>query len=78
VPTADDAQVLIYRRGTPGRRPVFAAVNVGATPRLLDVAEIRAAGIRHPVHLHSTTGSLDIVAGRIELPGCGFIWIGES
>ena len=80
-PTAtlsSDDQLLTYRRGVPGRRPVFVAVNVGATPRRLDLAAITAAGIAHPAHLHSTTGSLDIVDGRIELPGCAFVWIGDT
>jgi hypothetical protein len=78
VTLSSDDQLLTYRRGAPGRRPVFVAVNVAATPRRLDLAAITAAGIAHPAHLHSTTGSLDIVDGRIELPGCAFVWIGDT
>jgi amylosucrase len=75
--TSPDAQLLAYRRGTPGRHPVLAVVNVAATPRNLDLAAISAAGIGLPVHIHSTTGSLDIIDGQLELPGCGFIWLGD-
>jgi len=58
----------------PGR--AFNALRALAGPAAL--AAITAAGIAHPAHLHSTTGSLDIVDGRIELPGCAFVWIGDT
>ena len=73
-----DPALLTYLRGTPAHRPVLATVNVSATPRSLDIATIDAAGIAHPVHIHSTTGALDVVDGRIELPGCGFVWVGDA
>jgi hypothetical protein len=38
---------LMYLRGTPGRRPVLAVVNI-------DIATVTFAGTAHPVHIHST------------------------
>jgi amylosucrase len=70
-----DRQLLTYLRGTPGQRLVLAVVNVGTTPTSFDLT---AAGIRRPVHIHSTAGSLDAVDGRIEVPGCGFCWVGDD
>ena len=58
----------------PGR--AFNALRALAGPAAL--AAITAAGIAHPAHLHATTGSLHVVDGRIELPGCAFVWIGDT
>jgi amylosucrase len=73
-----DPALLTYLRGTPGHRPVLATVNVSATPRSIGVSAINAAGIGHPVHIHSTTGTLDVVDGQFKLPGCGFVWVGDA
>ncbi len=73
-----DPALLTYLRGTPGHRPVLAAVNVSATPRSIDVSAINAAGIGNPVHIHSTTGTLNVVDGHFDLPGCGFLWVGDA
>jgi len=72
-----EPQLLVYLRGRPRERPVLAVVNMSVAPASMDTATIGSAGITTPVHLHSTTGSLDITAGRLELPGCGFCWLGE-
>jgi amylosucrase len=70
-----DPQLLTYLRGAPGHQPVLAVVNVGTTPKTVDLT---SAGIRRPVHLHSTTGPLDVVGGRVDVPACGFCWVGDG
>lgn len=73
-----DPRLLTYLRGSAGGGLLLAVVNVGTTPRSLDLATIRATGIRRPVHVHSTLRAVDLTADPIEVPACGFLWIADA
>ena len=48
----------------------------GREPRIsVDLGLAAAAGIREPVHVHSTRRRLDLGEGRIHLPAWGFAWL---
>ncbi len=67
--------VLSYRRAHPRSAPFLSVTNFSDVTQSADAGIIARAGLHEPVHVHSSTGRLDIAAGRIELPPWGFAWL---
>jgi amylosucrase len=67
--------VLSYRRAHPRSAPFLSLTNFSDVTQSADAGIIARAGLHEPVHVHSSTGRLDIAAGRIELPSWGFAWL---
>jgi hypothetical protein len=67
--------VLSYRRAHPRSAPFLSLTNFSDVSQSADAAIIARAGLHEPVHVHSSTGQLDIGGGRIELPPWGFAWL---
>jgi hypothetical protein len=74
VPT-ENRSVLAYRRTHPRSAPFLALTNFSDVTQSADAGIIARAMATAPTHVHSTTGRLDISAGRIELPPWGFLWL---
>ena len=70
----DDPHVLAYRRRHPRSGPLLALANFSDHWQSVDLGLAAAAGIREPVHVHSTRRRLDLGEGRIHLPAWGFAW----
>lgn len=68
-------QLFAYRRAWQEGPPLLAVVNFAESPQSADASVLAAAGIGTPSLVHSTDGAFAIVGGRIELPGCGFLWL---
>ena len=71
----DDPHVLAYRRRHQRSAPLLALANFSDDWQSVDLGLAAAAGIREPVHVHSTRRRLDLGEGRIHLPAWGFAWI---
>ncbi len=71
----DDSHVLAYRRRHQRSAPLLALANFSDDWQSVDLGLAAAAGIREPVHVHSTHRRLDLGEGRIHLPAWGFAWI---
>ena len=71
----DDPHVLAYRRRHQRSAPLLALANFSDDRQSVDLDLAAAAGIREPVHVHSTRGRLDLGEGRIHLPAWGFAWL---
>jgi amylosucrase len=67
--------VLAYVRSHPRAAPVLGLACFSDEDAVVDAAVLEQAGIVQPVHLHSTTGTLDLVDGRLRLPAWGFAWL---
>jgi hypothetical protein len=67
--------VLSYRRAHPRSAPFLSLTNFSDVTQAADAGIIARAGLYEPVHVHSSTGQLDIRAGRIELPPWSFVWL---
>jgi amylosucrase len=67
--------VLAYRRAHPRSMPFLALTNFSDLTHNIDPDVARRAGLTSPRHVHSTTGELNIDAGRIQLPPWGFAWL---
>jgi amylosucrase len=74
----DSRSVLAYRRVHPRSAPFLALTNFSDVTSWPDAGIIARAGLREPAHVHSTTGTLTISAGRIELPPWSFVWLTGS
>lgn len=74
VPTEINS-VLAYRRLHPRSAPFLALTNFSDLDVVVDAQVVRRAGLDSPRHVHSTTGELNIDAGRIQLPPWGFGWL---
>jgi hypothetical protein len=66
---------LAYRRAHPRSAPFLSLTNFSDVDQSVDAGIIAKAGLRHPGHVHSTTGRLVISDGRIELAAWGFVWL---
>ena len=73
-----NASVLAYRRAHPRSAPFLSLTSFSDTTQSVDAGVIARAGLREPRHVHSTTGRLEISAGRIELPPWSFLWLTGS
>jgi amylosucrase len=71
----DDPHVLAYRRRHRRSVPLLALANFSDHWQSVDLGLAAAAGIREPVHVHSTRRRLDLGEGRIHLPAWGFAWL---
>jgi amylosucrase len=71
----ENRSVLAYLRVHPRSTPFLALTNFCDVTSSLDAGIIARAGLREPVHVHSTAGTLTISGGRIELPPWGFVWL---
>lgn len=71
----ESPRVLAYARSHPRAAPVLGLACFSDTEELVDHAVLDRAGIRTPLHLHSTTGRLDFHDGRLWLPPWGFAWV---
>jgi len=71
----DDPHVLAYRRRHQRSAPLLALANFSDDWQSVDLGVVAAAGIREPVHVHSTRRRLDLGEGRIHLSAWGFAWI---
>jgi len=71
----ENHSVLCYRRVHPRSAPFLALTNFSDVTQAADAGVIARAGLREPVHVHSSTGRLDISAAGIELPPWSFTWL---
>ena len=71
----ENRSVLAYRRTHPRSAPFLSLTNFSDIPRSADTAILARAGLRDPVHVHSTTGKLALADGQIELPPWSFVWL---
>jgi hypothetical protein len=71
----ESSRVLAYARSHPRAAPLLGLACFSDTEELVDHAVLEQAGIRTPLHLHSTTGRLDFHDGRLWLPPWGFAWV---
>jgi amylosucrase len=71
----DNPHVLACRRLHPRSSPLLAATNFSDYPQTVNAAVVRHAGISHPVHVHSTVGTLDLADGRMTLQPWSFVWL---
>ena len=67
--------MLSYRRAHPRSAPFLSLTNFSDVAQSADAGIIARAGLHQPVHVHSSTGLLDISGGRVELPSWGFAWL---
>jgi amylosucrase len=74
----ENRSVLAYRRTHPRSAPFLSLTNFSDIAQPADAGLLTRAGLHEPVHVHSTTGKLTLVDGRIELPSWGFIWLTGS
>jgi amylosucrase len=68
-------RILAYVRSHPRAAPVLALACFSDSEEYVEHEVLDRAGIRTPLHLHSTTGRLDLHDGRLWLPPWGFAWI---
>jgi amylosucrase len=73
-----NASVLGYRRAHPRSAPFLSLTSFSDTTQSVDAGVIARAGLREPRHVHSTTGRLEISAGRIDLAPWSFLWLTGS
>ena len=71
----ENRSMLAYRRTHPRSAPFLSLTNFSDTTQSVDAGIIARADLDQPRHAHSTTGDLDIGAGRIELPPWSFAWL---
>ena len=71
----ENRSVLCYRRIHPRSAPFLALTNFSDVTQAADAGVIARAGLRDPVHVHSSTGRLDITGTGIELPPWSFTWL---
>jgi len=71
----ENHNVLCYRRVHPRSAPFLSLTNFSDVTQSADAGIIARAGLYEPVHVHSTTGHLDIAAGQIRLPPWAFAWL---
>ena len=71
----ENHSVLCYCRVHPRSAPFLSLTNFSDVTQAADAGIIAQAGLRHPAHVHSSTGRLDLTGGRIELPPWGFAWL---
>ena len=71
----ENRSVLCYRRVHPRSAPFLALSNFSDVTQAADAGVIARAGLHEPVHVHSSTGRLDISAAGIELPPWSFTWL---
>jgi amylosucrase len=71
----ENRSVLAYRRAHPRSAPFLALTNFSDVTQAVDAGIIARAGLYEPAHVHSSTGQLSIVAGRIELAPWTFLWL---
>jgi amylosucrase len=71
----ENRSVLAYRRTHPRSAPFLSLTNFSDIPRSADAAILARAGLRDPVHVHSTIGKLALADGQIELPPWSFVWL---
>jgi amylosucrase len=74
LPTGNHS-VLGYRRVHPRSAPFLSLTNFSDITQSADAGILARAGLYKPVHVHSSTGRLDLSDGRIELPPWGFAWL---
>ncbi len=67
--------VLAYVRRHPRAAPVLAVACFSDDEEYVEAELLEQAGIREPVHLHSSTQRLDLHDGRLRLPPWGFAWV---
>ncbi|MGD0243190.1 MAG: amylosucrase [Streptosporangiaceae bacterium] len=67
--------VLAYRRAHPRSAPFVSLTSFSDVPQTADAAILTRAGLSEPVHVHSSTGHLDLAGGQVELPPWGFAWL---
>jgi hypothetical protein len=72
---AGNRSVLAYRRAHPRSAPFLSLTNFSDVTQSADAGILARAGLYEPVHVHSSTGRLDLSGGRIELPAWGFAWV---
>jgi amylosucrase len=71
----ENRSVLAYRRVHPRSAPFLALTNFSDVTQWVDAGIIARAGLYEPRHVHSSTGRLDISAGRIDLAPWSFVWL---
>jgi hypothetical protein len=71
----ENRSVLSYRRAHPRSAPFLSLTNFSDVTQSVDAGIIARAGLYEPVHVHSSTGRLEISGGRIDLPTWGFVWV---
>jgi amylosucrase len=71
----DDPHVLAYRCRHPTSEPLVALANFSDSRQSVDLGLLATAGVGEPRHVHSTSGRLDLAAGRLHLPPWGFAWV---
>jgi hypothetical protein len=67
--------VLAYRRVHPRSAPFLSLTNFSDIIQSADAGILARAGLYEPVHVHSSSGRLDLSGGRIELPPWSFAWV---
>jgi amylosucrase len=78
---AGHPSVLAYRRAHPRSAPFLSLTNFSDVTQSADAGILARAGLRQPVHVHSSTvfqsstGRLDLSGDRIELPPWSFAWL---
>ena len=74
-PAGRTPQHAVLPPGAPAQRAVPLADQLQRCHPGTRCRDHRRAGLGEPVHVHSSTGRLDIADGRIELPPWGFAWL---
>jgi amylosucrase len=72
---AGNHSVLAYRRAHPRSAPFLALTSFSDSTQSVAASIIQRAGLRHPQHAHSTTGTFTLTDTRIELPPWSFLWL---
>ncbi len=74
----DNRHVLAYLRTHPRSAPVLAFASFSDYEEWVEASLVAQAGIRHPVHLHSTEGALRWEHGRLALRAWSFLWVTDA
>jgi len=74
----EDPHVFAYVRSHARTPPVLGLACFSDLGRTVHPSVLVRAGIRDPVHVHSTVGALEWSSGRLALPPWGFLWVTDT